>query len=579
MNALGLPDGDYNIAYDLTGANTATGVNQILTITGGTSNLFTIPGPLNNGTTTITITFVSSVATTCSISGLSISDDFVINPTPQLTSAEIVVNDICLGEDALVTINSTGGLIDGNYTFTYDLTGANTASNQTTTVVMAGGTGTFTLPAALLTNTGATTISITSIVNDDTTCSNTFTNVTATFNVNPNPIIDDASHLEIPEQDICLGEDKEIDVTNTALTDGNYTITYDVSNPNSTGNTATLSITSGDGIFTIPSALLTNTGNVVITITGIANDTTGCSTTGLNEQTNFNIINVPDASGAQISVSDVCFNNGDAIVDLFDALSLPDGNYTITYDLSGANVATGESVTVVFTGGITTFNIPESLLISAGTTTITIADIIFNNTQCGASNLSIPAFNFEVIDPAPPTLNTGGNEFCIINNPTIADLTTNTSGNGTVIWYDAPAGGTAYADTDALTDGTTYYASLTDGNSCEGSQRLQVTVDLTNCTNVAIQIPDGFSPNDDGANDVYEIPNIDILYPNYELEIYNRYGNIVYKGNINTPLFDGRSNQSRTFGNEILPNGVYFIIVYFNDGSTEPIQDRIYLSR
>ena len=102
------------------------------------------------------------------------------------------------------------------------------------------------IPAALLTNTGATTISITDIVNNDTSCSNTFTNLTATFNVNPNPVIDAASHLEVPENDICLGDDKEIDVTGTALADGTYTVTYDLSNPASTGNTATLTITAGD---------------------------------------------------------------------------------------------------------------------------------------------------------------------------------------------------------------------------------------------------------------------------------------------------------------------------------------------
>lgn len=579
MNATGLPDGDYNITYDLSGANVSVGNNTVVTITGGTSNTWVIPGPLNNGTTTITITVVTSVATGCTVTGLSISDTFIINPTPQLTSAEISVSDICVGNDAVVNINSTGGLIDGNYTFTYDLSGANVTAGQVVPVVIAGGNGSFTIPAALLTNTGATTVSITDIVNNDTSCGNTFVDLTATFNVNPNPIIDDASHLQIPEEDICLGEDKIIDVTGTALVDGTYTITYDLTNPASAGNTATLTIVAGDGTFTIPAALIPNLGNVVVTITDILDDTTGCSTGGLNEQTNFNIIDVPSAIGAVLTVDNVCLNTTDATATITGATGLPDGNYAINFDLSGANVATGQSVTVTFTGGDTTFGIPVGLLTSAGTTTITISDIIFNVTSCGASNLSIPPFDFEVIDPAPPVLNSGGELFCIINNPTIADLTANVTGSGTITWYDLPAGGTAYNDTDLLIDGNIYYATVTDGNTCESTTRLQVTVDLTDCNDVDLIIPDGFSPNDDGANDVYEIPNIDILYPNYELEIYNRYGNIVYKGDRNTPLFDGKSNQSRLLSNEILPNGVYFIIVYFNDGSTDPIQDRIYLSR
>ena len=580
LTALGLPDGDYTITYDLSGANVAVGINQVITMTGGTSSLFTIPGPLNSGTTTITITIISSIATTCTVTGLSISDDFVINPTPQLTVPEITINDICLGDDAVVNINSTGGLIDGNYTFTYDLSGANVSVGNIAAVVIAGGNGSFTIPAALLTNIGATTVSITDILNNDTTCSNTFTGLDVTFNVNPNPDIDAATHLEVPEQDICLGSDKDIDVTGTTLADGTYTITYDLSNPASAGNSATLTITAGDGVFTIPAALLTNLGNVVITITDIVDDATLCSATGLSEQTNFNIIDIPSASGATIDVTDVCINTTGSVVTISNAPGLPDGAYDITYDLSGANLSLGNVANVTFTGGTTSFSIPVGLVANAGTTTISISDILFNVTTCGASNLSIPPFNFEVIDPTPPVLNTGGDLFCIINNPTIADLTANvTGGSGTITWYDQPTGGTAFNSTDLLTDGTTYYATVTDGNSCESSTRLAVTVDLTNCTDVDIIIPDGLSPNDDGANDFFEIPNIDILYPNYELEIYNRYGNIVYKGNRNTPLFNGKSNQSRLLSNDVLPTGVYFIIVYFNDGSTDPIQDRIYLSR
>jgi gliding motility-associated-like protein len=579
LTALGLPDGDYDITYNLSGANVSTGNIATVSITAGTSSLFTIPAPLNNGTTTLSITVISSVATGCTITGIAITDTFVINPTPQLTATELTVADICLGDDATVTITSTGGLIDGNYTITYDLSGANIAAAQTTAVVIAGSTGSFTIPNALLTNAGATTVSISTILNDDTNCGNTFTDVNATFNVNPNPIIDAGSHLEVPENDICLGTDKDIDVLGTALVDGTYTITFDISSPVSTGNTATLTITGGDGIFTIPAGLLTNLGNVIITITGIADNTTGCTSTGLSEQTNFNVIDVPDALGAQIDIGDICFNTTAAEVNITNAAGMPDGAYVITYDLTGANTALGETENVTFTSGATAFNIPLVLLANAGETTITISAITFNTTQCGTSNLSIPAFTFNVIDPAAPSLNTDGALFCILNNPTIADLTANVSGGNAITWYDAADGGSAYSTSDELVDGTTYYATATDGNSCESTDRLEVTVDLTNCSDVAIVIPDGFSPNDDGANDVYEIPNIDLLYPNYKIEIFNRYGNMVYKGNINTPPFDGKSNQSRLLSNDILPTGVYFIIIYFNDGSTDPIQDRIYLSR
>ena len=81
-------------------------------------------------------------------------------------------------------------------------------------------------------------------------------------------------------------------------------------------------------------------------------------------------------------------------------------------------------------------------------------------------------------------------------------------------------------------------------------------------------------------NDTFYIKNIDIIYPNFELEIFNRYGNLVYKGNINTPNFDGKSTQSTVLGNDILPTGVYYYVLYYNDATNKkPTQGRLYLSR
>jgi gliding motility-associated-like protein/uncharacterized repeat protein (TIGR01451 family) len=66
--------------------------------------------------------------------------------------------------------------------------------------------------------------------------------------------------------------------------------------------------------------------------------------------------------------------------------------------------------------------------------------------------------------------------FCVIDEPTIADLKATAS--GTIIWYDELTGGTAYATTVALEDGLKYYAANFDG-TCESTQRLEVTVVFT----------------------------------------------------------------------------------------------------
>ncbi|PVW12833.1 Ig-like domain-containing protein [Marixanthomonas spongiae] len=82
-----------------------------------------------------------------------------------------------------------------------------------------------------------------------------------------------------------------------------------------------------------------------------------------------------------------------------------------------------------------------------------------------------------IIEDAPtPTTDETTQDFCLVDNPTVADIDVNETD---VTWYDQATGGTPYDPTDALIDGTIYYASLTDATSgCESSVRLEVTVNV-----------------------------------------------------------------------------------------------------
>jgi gliding motility-associated-like protein len=202
-----------------------------------------------------------------------------------------------------------------------------------------------------------------------------------------------------------------------------------------------------------------------------------------------------------------------------------------------------------------------------------------NSTGCESS---IPVqINVTINDNPTPTLKDASAEYCINDDPTIHDLSLNitehVAATNNVIWYDSATGGTAFSESDTLSD-MTYYAALYDASTgCESSVRLEVTPDVTACGKLIL--PDGFSPNGDGVNDTYEIDNLSLLHPNFEIEIYNRYGNMVYKGQANSPRFDGTSNQPGSVTKGDLPVGVYFYIFTFNDGENKPEQGRLYLSR
>jgi gliding motility-associated-like protein len=73
-------------------------------------------------------------------------------------------------------------------------------------------------------------------------------------------------------------------------------------------------------------------------------------------------------------------------------------------------------------------------------------------------------------------------------------------------------------------------------------------------------IPDGFSPNGDGVNDVFVIDNID-NYPDNIFTVLNRWGNIVYEKEDYMNTWDGTSQATVKIGGEDLPTGTYFYIL------------------
>jgi gliding motility-associated-like protein len=84
-------------------------------------------------------------------------------------------------------------------------------------------------------------------------------------------------------------------------------------------------------------------------------------------------------------------------------------------------------------------------------------------------------------------------------------------------------------------------------------------IDMDECDGDTV-IPEGLSLNGDGINDYWIIPNID-QYPDNEVVIYNRWGNVVYQAQPYRNDWSGESNQAGLMGKNLLPEGTYFYIV------------------
>ena len=104
--------------------------------------------------------------------------------------------------------------------------------------------------------------------------------------------------------------------------------------------------------------------------------------------------------------------------------------------------------------------------------------------------------------------------------------------------------------------------------------------------NKTIPVSKAFTPNGDGINDLFVIKNIEILHPDFELIIVNRYGNTLYRYKHNgdpnkTPIWwDGSYNGNiNLVGGDKAPTGTYFYSIYFNAVNIKNQIGWVYLRR
>lgn len=120
----------------------------------------------------------------------------------------------------------------------------------------------------------------------------------------------------------------------------------------------------------------------------------------------------------------------------------------------------------------------------------------------------------------------------------------------------------------------TITAQVNTSNNLLNTVRLQslseVDTDNTNnedsaevFVNDCLNIPQGFSPNNDGFNDLFEIQCIED-YPQNNIKIFNRYGSSVFETNNYTGDWNGIPNQGLLKTNRVVPVGTYYYVLTTN---------------
>jgi gliding motility-associated-like protein len=542
-----VPNGTYNVTY------TVSGVLSPITVTANFTNgvfNFDISSAFfqHVGNYTIQITNIVSKTTLdiCTNVVGTIYDVFHVYPTPKINSATLKIDPVCQNSDAWVELSGTSNLTDGDYDIKYQLSGNNSSSITSIRINVSSGKALFMIPKQLIPNEGSTKIAILNITNTATNCSNTST-LMGNLVVKALPNI---TAMAVVIKDICQNQPATVQLSGLG-TLTTISLSYTLSGSNSVlTQTLPLVVTAGKTSFEIPANAVPNLGLTSFSITDLTNIGNSCSAIINPNSKNFTINAIP--SNPTASNQEFCKTDLVTVANL-----VPNGNQYNWYDTATSTTPLASSTPLVTAN----YYVKE----------------INRTTTCesGATPISV------LINTVPlPVLKLNGQKFCGVDKPTIQNLSNNTTVSGNLKWYDAASNGRLFGNTDLLEEGVTYYGfDYSTIIPCHSSD-LAVTVTLTDCiaTPYNFMIPDGFSPNGDGVNETFYIKDIEFIYPNYTLEIFNRYGNVLFKGDSNKPAWDGK-NSSSNFINGDSPTGVYFYIINYNKDSLSPKQGQLYLNR
>ncbi len=271
------------------------------------------------------------------------------------------------------------------------------------------------------------------------------------------------------------------------------------------------------------------------TITSGVNGTTYSvtyTTSGICPNTQTQTVILPIRDDASFITSPNCFGGTSNIIGtsngIFSFTSVPSDNATI-------NSTTGE-----LSNGT-----PEQTYYITYTT---------NGTCIDSNNDSIKVLK----KPDAPIFQSYA-EICLSENlPYILPYTTLTD---TTNWYSDINLTNLISSNDSIQlfnqIGATNYYATSILNGCESLPTL-ISVTINDCT---IDIPTAFTPDGDLVNDKWELINIDYLYPNNTVKVFNRWGYVLFE----SPIGKYESNSwDGNFNGETMPVGSYYFIIEFN---------------
>ena len=390
----------------------------------------------------------------------------------------------------------------------------------------------------------------------------------------------------VHEETVCFGESITV---NGTVYDGNNSIGTEVFTgigTNSCDSTVIVVLTVLPELMsTLTETIRTGESRIVNNVVYDENNLTGVevlTSTEINECDSTVTVNLGFAPDLTSTRSDVlCFGESIVVngiiydvnnltgVELFTNVGPHNVDSTVTINITVLPELIGSITDTVCAGG-----------------SITVNGRVYNTSVSGAIEVftgigingcdSTVTINFTVLDPIRISI---FSNYSVCNRLNLITFPTGNPAGGVYSGIGITDG---YIDVAIVGDGVHEVEySYTDEYECSNSATTLITV--VDCgppvlERGSIRVPEGFSPNGDGVNDLLNINNLD-EYPLNTIIIFNRWGNKVFEGSPYTNDWDG-TNQIGSGGD--LPTGTYFYILDLGedvDSEGRILKGHVYLTK
>jgi len=289
---------------------------------------------------------------------------------------------------------------------------------------------------------------------------------------------------------------------------------------------------------------------------------------------------LPDASVTIDSITQQCDSREISVAYTISNLnctnSLPSGTPIALY-ANGQLIAQTQTTTVIAIDGSETGqiqilipnNIPDDFNLTIvvddnGQGNGTVTEILENNNSAvlAVSLWMAPTFNLlEPLIACNEGLTRGHFDFSNYQNMVLAN-----SSDSFVGFYETISD--ANLQINPIVNSNNYLATSTPKEifiRIENDHCAAVTSFVLNTKNCPPIVYNYVSANGDGINDTFFIEGLRDIFVNFELEIYNRWGRLVWTGNNKTNDWDGYTSKGFKLDETISPKGTFYYILNLND--------------